>query len=96
MNFTGRWVTDSSHQHNEIHDIASAQLIECNDCRDDDRDSSRAASSPPSESAGTRQGATRDASCRTPSAPVAIGPQGSQQEGGDRDGDGHRPRSSRT
>jgi hypothetical protein len=32
MNFTGRWVTDSSHQHNEIHDIASAQLIECNQC----------------------------------------------------------------
>ncbi|UIJ72703.1 hypothetical protein [Aurantimonas sp. HBX-1] len=32
MNFTGRWITDSSHQHNEIHDIASAQLIECNDC----------------------------------------------------------------
>jgi len=32
MRFTGRWVTDSSHQHNEIHDIASAQLIECNGC----------------------------------------------------------------
>ena len=32
MNLTGRWVTDSSHQHNEIHDIESAQLIECNDC----------------------------------------------------------------
>lgn len=32
MNFTGRWITDSSHQHNEIHDIASAQLIECNQC----------------------------------------------------------------
>ena len=32
MRFTGRWVTDSSHQHNEIHDIASAQLIECNQC----------------------------------------------------------------
>jgi hypothetical protein len=32
MNFTGRWITDSSHQHNEIHDIESAQLIECNDC----------------------------------------------------------------
>lgn len=32
MNLTGRWVTDSSHQHNEIHDIASAQLIECTDC----------------------------------------------------------------
>lgn len=35
MNFTGRWITDSSHQHNEIHDIESAQLIECNDCQDD-------------------------------------------------------------
>jgi hypothetical protein len=35
MNFTGRWVTDSSHQYNEIHDIASAQLIECNDCSND-------------------------------------------------------------
>lgn len=32
MTFTGRWVTDSSHQHNEIHDIDRAQLIECNDC----------------------------------------------------------------
>lgn len=32
MNLTGRWITDSSHQHNEIHDIESAQLIECNDC----------------------------------------------------------------
>jgi hypothetical protein len=32
MNLTGRWVTDSSHQHNEIHDIASAQLVDCNDC----------------------------------------------------------------
>ncbi|HEX2711965.1 MAG TPA: hypothetical protein VHM88_07055, partial [Candidatus Acidoferrales bacterium] len=32
MNFTGRWVTDSSHQYNEIHDIDSAQLIECNQC----------------------------------------------------------------
>lgn len=32
MTFTGRWVTDSSHQHNEIHDIESAQLIECNQC----------------------------------------------------------------
>ena len=40
MNFTGRWVTDSSHQHNEIHDIASAQLIECNDCQDDKTGSS--------------------------------------------------------
>jgi hypothetical protein len=35
MVFTGRWVTDSSHQHNEIHDIASAQLVECNDCFND-------------------------------------------------------------
>ena len=34
MTFTGRWITDSSHQHNEIHDIESAQLIECNDCVD--------------------------------------------------------------
>jgi hypothetical protein len=40
MNFTGRWITDSSHQHNEIHDIASAQLIECNDCQDDKTGSS--------------------------------------------------------
>jgi hypothetical protein len=32
MTLTGRWITDSSHQHNEIHDIESAQLIECNDC----------------------------------------------------------------
>ena len=32
MVLTGRWVTDSSHQWNEIHDIESAQLIECNDC----------------------------------------------------------------
>lgn len=35
MNLTGRWVTDSSHQLNEIHDIASAQLVECNDCQDE-------------------------------------------------------------
>lgn len=35
MQLTGRWVTDSSHQHNEIHDIESAQLIECRDCQDD-------------------------------------------------------------
>lgn len=34
MNFTGRWVTDSSHQWNEIHDIESAQLVECNDCHE--------------------------------------------------------------
>lgn len=32
MVLTGRWVTDSSHQWNEIHDIESAQLVECNDC----------------------------------------------------------------
>jgi len=32
MVFSGRWVTDSSHQHNEIHNIDSAQLIECNQC----------------------------------------------------------------
>jgi hypothetical protein len=43
MNFTGRWVTDSSHQHNEIHDIASAQLIECNDCQRDTTGSSTGA-----------------------------------------------------
>jgi hypothetical protein len=35
MALTGRWITDSSHQHNEIHDVASAQLIDCNDCLDD-------------------------------------------------------------
>lgn len=29
VNFAGRWVTDKSHQHNEIHDIVSAQIIEC-------------------------------------------------------------------
>lgn len=40
MNLTGRWVTDSSHQHNEIHDIASAQLIECTNCQDDTTGSS--------------------------------------------------------
>lgn len=34
MSLTGRWVTDSSHQWNEIHDIESAQLIECNDCHE--------------------------------------------------------------
>ena len=26
---TGTWVTDRSHQHNEIHDISSIQIIEC-------------------------------------------------------------------
>lgn len=40
MNFTGRWITDSSHQHNEIHDISSAQLVECNDCQNDKTGSS--------------------------------------------------------
>lgn len=35
MNLTGRWVTDAGHGHNEIHDIASAQLVECNDCQND-------------------------------------------------------------
>jgi hypothetical protein len=40
MTFTGRWITDSSHQHNEIHDIASAQLVECNDCQTDTTGSS--------------------------------------------------------
>jgi hypothetical protein len=29
MALTGRWVTDKSHQHNEIHDIDSAQIVEC-------------------------------------------------------------------
>ncbi len=32
MILNGRWVTDSSHQWNEIHDIESAQLVDCNDC----------------------------------------------------------------
>src|SRR6266542_1883343 len=41
MSFTGTWVTDSSHQHNEIHDIASAQLIECNDCDTATKESSQ-------------------------------------------------------
>ncbi|MCZ6690762.1 MAG: hypothetical protein O7H41_14310 [Planctomycetota bacterium] len=36
MILTGRWVTDSAHQWNEIHDIESAQLVECNDCHEDD------------------------------------------------------------
>jgi len=31
MILNGRWVTDSSHQWNEIHDIESAQLVECPD-----------------------------------------------------------------
>jgi hypothetical protein len=34
MTLSGRWVTDSSHQWNEIHDIESAQLIECVNCHD--------------------------------------------------------------
>lgn len=34
MNLTGRWVTDSGHGHNEIHDVDSAQLVECNNCTD--------------------------------------------------------------
>jgi hypothetical protein len=38
MTLSGRWVTDAGHQHNEIHDIASAQLIECNDCQNDTTD----------------------------------------------------------
>jgi hypothetical protein len=29
MSFTGRWVTDIGHQHNEIHDVDSTQIIEC-------------------------------------------------------------------
>lgn len=29
MFMTGRWVTDLSHQHNEIHDLDSAVLIDC-------------------------------------------------------------------
>jgi hypothetical protein len=29
VNFNGRWVTDIGHQHNEIHDIDSIQIIEC-------------------------------------------------------------------
>lgn len=29
MFLTGRWVTDISHQHNEIHDLESAVIIEC-------------------------------------------------------------------
>ncbi len=29
MFLTGRWVTDINHQHNEIHDLKSAVLIEC-------------------------------------------------------------------
>ncbi len=32
MNLTGRWVTDAGHGHNEIHDVESAQLVECNNC----------------------------------------------------------------
>lgn len=29
MSLTGTWVTDKSHQHNEIHDITSSQIVEC-------------------------------------------------------------------
>lgn len=29
MLMTGRWVTDKWHQWNEIHDVESAQIIEC-------------------------------------------------------------------
>lgn len=29
VSLTGTWVTDKSHQHNEIHDISSSQIIEC-------------------------------------------------------------------
>jgi hypothetical protein len=42
MNLTGRWVTDAGHGHNEIHDVASAQLVECNNC---DTDATGSASS---------------------------------------------------
>jgi hypothetical protein len=35
MSLTGRWITDGSHGHNEIHDVESAQIIECNDCDKD-------------------------------------------------------------
>jgi hypothetical protein len=29
MFLTGRWITDASHQHNEIHDVEAATIIEC-------------------------------------------------------------------
>lgn len=29
ISVTGRWVTDRSHQHNEVHDVASVQVMEC-------------------------------------------------------------------
>jgi hypothetical protein len=29
LNLTGRWVTDTSHEHNEIHDIESVQIVKC-------------------------------------------------------------------
>ncbi|MGD0191319.1 MAG: hypothetical protein ABSD74_11315 [Rhizomicrobium sp.] len=35
MSFTGRWVTDAGHSHNEIHDVASAKIIECIECQTD-------------------------------------------------------------
>ena len=54
MKLTGRWVTDKSHQHNEIHDIESAQIVECG-----------AAISSAPESAGSRgNGRHRTASDR--------------------------------
>ncbi len=35
MVLTGRWITDSSHQHNEIHDIESAQVVDFDLCDQD-------------------------------------------------------------
>jgi len=35
MTFTGTWVTDIGHDHNEIHDVTSAQLGECLACQTD-------------------------------------------------------------
>jgi hypothetical protein len=29
MFLTGRWVTDLSHQHNKIHDLEAAVIVEC-------------------------------------------------------------------
>ncbi len=29
LSITGRWVTDLSHEHNEIHDIESVQVMSC-------------------------------------------------------------------
>jgi hypothetical protein len=31
MFLTGSWVTDLSHQHNEIHDLEAAVIIECDE-----------------------------------------------------------------